>query len=50
MNTDWVVGIVISDDDDSVIRLWNNLFSRPYTYFDKYLERFGKIFALLYVV
>lgn len=50
INTDWVVGIVISHDDDDVTKMWHNLFKKSTTHFDRYLMKFSRIFSLLYFI
>ncbi|CAD8142901.1 unnamed protein product [Paramecium octaurelia] len=50
INTDWVVGIVISHDDEDVIKMWQNCFKKSTTHFDRYLMKFSLIFSLLYFI
>ncbi|CAD8146214.1 unnamed protein product [Paramecium pentaurelia] len=50
INTDWVVGIVISHDDEDVIKMWHNCFKKSTTHFDRYLMKFSRIFSLLYFI
>lgn len=50
MNTDWVVGIVISDDSQAVHQLWKNIFCQHQNHFDRYLSKFASLFGLLYLI
>ncbi|CAD8076669.1 unnamed protein product [Paramecium sonneborni] len=50
INTDWVVGIVISHDDEDVIKMWHNCFKKSTTHFDRYQMKFSLIFSLLYFI
>lgn len=50
INTDWVIGIVISHDDDDLIKMWENAFKKSTTHFDRYLMKFSMIFCLLYCI
>jgi hypothetical protein len=50
LNTDWVVGIVITNDEDDLISLWNTLFFKNQnTDLANYFERYAMLFILFSV-
>lgn len=51
MNTDWVIGIYISTDNNEIAKIWKCVFERNFSYdLDEYFKRFIWIYILLWVI